>query len=202
MYKQELDWWEHSKTAFLAALVALAGSWFTYKESKVSATPDTYRALFERIEVLESEVTRISNLYYNTRAENQMLKMQIDTQFSETPRGVIASYLDAIRERPAWCKEYEESGGEFYMLHINSAYELVYDITAERYEGQTDSEVHDPSLAAMYKANDLQTLADKTFRSYTEAVQINNEIKQIEFWKFHVKLPDTTDLVCGIQVTA
>ncbi len=158
--------------------------------------------MFGRIEKLEDETERLSNLYFEARTENSLLKMQLDALFSISPRGTIVSYLDSLRERPAWCKEYDPDKNSFTMFHINPSYENFYGVTAERYEGQTDIEIFGESIGASYLANDLVALQRKGFQEFEEVVITSlGDTKVLEFWKFYVPLPDMTELVCGIQVT-
>lgn len=192
---------EHALTFLLALATGIGGSWFALKQAQVSATPQGYQALFARIESLEGEVRRLSALYFEARTENALLKMQLDAQFSSTPRGTIVNYLDSLQERPAWCKEYVPSEDAFVMLHINSAYEVFYDVTNERYRGKRDTDVHGQVLGRQYESNDRIALARKGFRSFWEVVKVGKEQRRLEFWKFFVPLPDETELICGIQVT-
>lgn len=196
-----MDWKAIVGTIVTSLILSLGASYLSLRQAEVSSSPDTMVALFNRITALEAETARLQVLYFEAKTENNILKMQLDASVSTSPRGTIVNYLNSLRARPAWCKEYHHETDSFTMLHINSAYENFYGITLARYKDQPDYVIHGDTLGRQYEANDKIALEVKGFQEFIENIDVRGQRLSHTFWKFFVPLPDSTELICGIQVS-
>jgi hypothetical protein len=186
---------EHGMPIATAIIVGLMSGLFGMQQAKIGTTP----SLLARITQLEAENQRLLEMFIEIKAENQGLRMQQQAQFSSSPRGTIINFLDALLTQPSWCKYYVPSEDTFRMMHPNRAYQSLYDITEARYRNQRDVDIHGQVIGSQYEANDRLVLEKKGFLDFSETVKIKGKAMHIRAWKFHVALPDGTDLVCGIQ---
>jgi hypothetical protein len=155
-------------------------------------------ALEQRLDDKTAEINELNRELLTVRAENSIMRIQLDKGYSSSPRGILFAYMDAL-DTPAWCKEFSEP--RFAMMHINPSYETYYGITKERYVGNSDFDVFPPKLAQAWTENDKKAYQRRGFVRFVETVETpkGQEI-DLEFWKFYLRLPDGGELICGIQI--
>jgi PAS domain-containing protein len=155
-------------------------------------------ALEQRLDDKTAEIAELNRELLTVRAENSVMRIQLDKGYATSPRGTLYAYMDAL-ETPAWCKEWSDPS--FRMLHINRAYENYYGITKARYVGNSDFDVFPPKLAQAWTQNDKRAYQRRGFVRFVETVVTpNGEEVDLEFWKFYLRLPDAGELICGIQI--
>jgi hypothetical protein len=134
------------------------------------------------------------------RVENAVMQIRMDARYEVSPMATISRVLDAIN-RPAWCKEFDSERNAFVMMHINTKYEFLYQVTQELFFGKTDIEIFGQDLGQAYLDNDMEVFLNKSFSTVFETVSIGNKTEVKEFWKYYVRTRDGQELVCGIQVS-
>lgn len=205
----------HILIALIAGAASLTGSWLIFKGDQAIAEPQTIAVLFDQINQLGAEISRLNEVNDSLRREMITLQRSILEKDAEitrlivklqlgditSPDAALRAYLDSIKF-PSWCKIYDENENSFYMWHLNRAYELFYDISFNSYIGRTDFDLYPQNIAQEYYNNDKLTLDEKSFNLFEESAIINDAVYTLHFWKFYVPLPNQEQMICGLQVEA
>lgn len=213
----EKSWW-NTGFAHLVSAVLVAGitsySTISIQQSKSKEARESISLEFSReiaainkqlrLELAEKQI-QIESLNRQAgllEAELVRLRFQLDSATGE-PRLNMVRVVDAFKIRPAWAKLCDPVKKQCTMLHVNSAYERHYGVTASKFRGKSDHEIFPEEYADQYLKHDLEVLENRYSTNYKETVYdiiLGREIEQ-NFVKFHVELSDGTHVVAAIQLS-
>ena len=195
--KTKHDW----ALAFGTAIVSVLGTLGVMRADFLEFRASQLEIAYDRIAQLEDRVDSLGAMVVAKDAEIALLNLRM-TGRPDSFKGL--KYVLNGLGVPAWAKEYIPSEDTFRMAHLNFAYTEQYDVTAQKYIGKRDRDIHPPSAARKYEFNDRQVLHDKDFQQFIEPAYLDTPEGVIAvptlFWKFYVRLDDGREFIVGMMV--
>lgn len=152
--------------------------------------------LSEKINEVQTQVEKCRDSV--TEAKIQVIQLTYDLKVKVNKHKIIEKYLDSL-PFPAWVKQ-QTNDGQFVMIMINDAYVNLFGKSKELYQGKTDFEIWPEDLAKVYHMNDRIVAETFDYHRSLEYVLIDGRKRQVEVWKFSVRLSETVYGVGGIIV--
>jgi len=163
-------WFVQIAISVVSSLAVLAGAWFSMQggvdSAEVVAESSRLESAFKRIEYLETEMRKqqVNSNAKIIELTSQVFRLQAQLNKDLNVVKLFEQFMDGLPFE-AWLKEirYDINGNPtIEMVVINRRYEYSFDITRDRYAGETDEEIWGKSISEQFLENDLRVIDRKS----------------------------------------
>jgi len=163
-------WFVQIAISVVSSLAVLAGAWFSMQggvdSAEVVAESSRLESAFKRIEYLETEMRKqqVNSNAKIVELTSQVFRLQAQLNKDLNVVKLFEQFMDGLPFE-AWLKEirYDINGNPtIEMVVINRRYEYSFDITRDRYAGETDEEIWGKSISEQFLENDLRVIDRKS----------------------------------------
>lgn len=189
--------WSTAFQHLVTLLTTLVASYFIFAGNQENTQAQMLESAFKRMDSQEVIITQLRTELVQTQL--RLIELEAELNDNVTRAELLQNYLNYL-PFPAWIKR-QRKDGKFEMVMINEAYTSEYGITATRYVGKTDYDVHSFELAQRYEENDLRVLSTDGPIRTSESVRVNDIEIPIEVFKFAMPISNNEYGVGGVAIS-